>query len=62
MKWLDGPPKYSRFEELGAVPQRQPPSIEKSPELELKVLPSHLRYKYLGENKILPVIVAAKLT
>ena len=47
---------------MGAVPQRQPPSIEKAPELELKVLPSHLRYEYLGENKTLPVIVAAELT
>ena len=26
------------------------------------MLPSHLRYEYLGENKTLPVIVAAELT
>jgi len=32
-----------------------PPSIESSPSLELKILPKHLKYAYLGEQKILPV-------
>ncbi|XP_062080655.1 uncharacterized protein LOC133785439 [Humulus lupulus] len=38
------------------------PSIEETPELELKVLPSHLRYAYLGPSSTLLVIISAKLT
>ncbi|XP_062104400.1 uncharacterized protein LOC133815598 [Humulus lupulus] len=37
------------------------PSVEEPPELELKVLPSHLRYAYLGESSSLSVIVLAEL-
>ncbi|XP_062093785.1 uncharacterized protein LOC133799807 [Humulus lupulus] len=37
------------------------PSIEEPPELELKVLPSHLRYAYLGPSSTLPVIISAEL-
>ncbi|XP_062109416.1 uncharacterized protein LOC133820034 [Humulus lupulus] len=56
-KWLNsyGPLKRKYFEELGAVPKRSFPSVEKPPELELKILPDHLRYEFLGENKTLPV-------
>ena len=36
-------------------------SIEEPPKLELKVLPSHLKYVYLGNSSTLPVIVSAKL-
>jgi len=39
-----------------------PPSIELSPFLELKTLPKHLKYAYLGEQETLPVIVASDLT
>ncbi|XP_062085631.1 uncharacterized protein LOC133791729 [Humulus lupulus] len=38
------------------------PSIEEPPELELKVLPSHLRYAYLGPSSNLPVIISAELS
>ncbi|KAJ8751126.1 hypothetical protein K2173_016307 [Erythroxylum novogranatense] len=38
------------------------PSIEVPPELELKQLPHHLKYAYLGENSTLPVIVSTELT
>ncbi|XP_055824793.1 uncharacterized protein LOC129893304 [Solanum dulcamara] len=38
------------------------PSIEEPPVLELKELPVHLRYEFLGENNTLPVIVAAYLS
>ncbi|KAJ8775284.1 hypothetical protein K2173_020288 [Erythroxylum novogranatense] len=38
------------------------PSIEVPPELELKQLPHHVKYAYLGENSTLPVIVSIKLT
>ncbi|KAJ8748520.1 hypothetical protein K2173_003419 [Erythroxylum novogranatense] len=38
------------------------PSIEVPPELELKQLPHHLKYAYLGENSTLPVLVSTELT
>ena len=38
------------------------PSVEEPPELELKTLPSHLRYAYLGESSTLPVIISAELS
>ncbi|KAL5570855.1 hypothetical protein UlMin_020452 [Ulmus minor] len=37
-------------------------SIDESPALELKPLPSHLRYAYLGDFSTLPVIILALLT
>ncbi|XP_015162309.1 uncharacterized protein [Solanum tuberosum] len=37
------------------------PSIEEPPVLELKQLPSHLRYVFLGANNTLPMILAANL-
>jgi len=36
--------------------------IDHTPSLELKVLPSHLKYQYLGEKEAFPVIVASHLT
>ncbi|XP_076942179.1 uncharacterized protein LOC143611971 [Bidens hawaiensis] len=37
------------------------PSLECPPKVELKELPSHLKYVFLGENETLPVIIASKL-
>ncbi|KAK4391632.1 Retrovirus-related Pol polyprotein from transposon.6 [Sesamum angolense] len=37
------------------------PSILQAPALELKELPKHLKYAYLGENNTLPVIISSKL-
>ena len=37
------------------------PSSEPSSFLELKALPAHLKYVYLGEQKTLPVIIASHL-
>lgn len=37
------------------------PSVEQAPTLELKTLPKHLKYTYLGEKEILPVIISNKL-
>ena len=34
------------------------PSIEEAPKLELKALPPHLRYEFLGNGDTLPVIIA----
>ncbi|XP_062075466.1 uncharacterized protein LOC133779528 [Humulus lupulus] len=56
------PWKHKKFEELGAGPDRPLPSIQKPPVLELKVLPDHLRYAYLGEKETLPVIVSSVLS
>ncbi|XP_060969853.1 uncharacterized protein LOC133037061 [Cannabis sativa] len=64
VKWLDsyGPLNRKYYEELGVVPKELAPSTEKPPELELKVLPNHLRYEFLGEDKKLPVTVSASLS
>ena len=37
-------------------------SIEEPPKLELKVLPSHLKYVYLGDCSTLLVIISVELT
>lgn len=37
------------------------PSLEVPPNLELKPLPKHLKYAYLGHSKSLPVIISAVL-
>ena len=37
------------------------PSIEEVPKLELKPLPKHLKYVYLGPPEILPIIIALDL-
>ena len=36
-------------------------SIESSHNRELKLLPSHLKYTYLGQNNTLPVIISSTL-
>ena len=38
------------------------PSVEQPPKMEQKPLPSHLKYAYLGNASILPVIISASLT
>ncbi len=38
------------------------PSIVQAPKVELKTLPEHLKYAFLGENETLPVIISNKLT
>lgn len=51
------------FEHLDR-PSRPPPkpSIEESPKLELKTLPSQLNYAYLGANETLVVVVSSDLS
>ncbi|CAN6704265.1 unnamed protein product [Malus baccata var. baccata] len=55
-------PKWRHVYESLEVP-KQPllPSSEQAPKLELKLLPSHLKYAHLGVNETLPVIIAADL-
>ncbi|XP_057811664.1 uncharacterized protein LOC131025901 [Salvia miltiorrhiza] len=38
------------------------PSIQRAPKLELKSLPKHLKYIFLGEDDTLPVIINSELT
>ncbi|XP_070041459.1 uncharacterized protein [Nicotiana tomentosiformis] len=51
-------PEFESFhlEERKTPPAK--PSIEEPPQLELKPLPSHLRYAFLGPNSTLPVIIS----
>ncbi|XP_057249955.1 uncharacterized protein LOC130591069 [Beta vulgaris subsp. vulgaris] len=45
------------------VPSTRPlPSVVQAPDVELKTLPEHLKYVFLGEKETLPVIISNKLT
>ena len=50
------------YESLGVPKQPLLPSSEQAPKLELKLLPSHLKYAHLGVNETLPVIIATDLS
>jgi hypothetical protein len=56
------PSRYTPFETLVPTDTTLVPSIVQAPNLELKQLPEQLTYAYLGENKTLPMIVAANLS
>ncbi|XP_075101709.1 uncharacterized protein LOC107791089 [Nicotiana tabacum] len=55
---------FGKFEELDRPVTLTPPkpSIEEAPKLELKPLSVHLHYAYLGNSKILLVIISSSLT
>ncbi|XP_009592338.2 uncharacterized protein [Nicotiana tomentosiformis] len=48
-----------RLEERATPPAK--PSIEEPPQLDLKPLPAHLRYAFLGPNSTLPVMISSGL-
>ncbi|KAL4384020.1 hypothetical protein GQ457_15G014580 [Hibiscus cannabinus] len=51
-----------RFESLDFSEFTYPkPSLEHAPSLELKPLPPHLKYVYLGRNETLPFFISSKL-
>ena len=50
-----------RFEKLPPIEDRVLPSEEKPPKLELKPLPSHLKYTFLGVEETFPVIISSSL-
>ncbi|XP_022893886.1 uncharacterized protein LOC111408350 [Olea europaea var. sylvestris] len=52
-------PYYKELEKTSSIPL---PSYQKAPTLDLKTLPPHLRYPYLGESSTLPVIISNSLT
>jgi len=57
------PSKYAPpFESLVTTNTTLVPSTVQAPILELKQLPSHLKYAYLGDNQTLPVIIASELS
>ncbi|XP_021829832.1 uncharacterized protein LOC110770058 [Prunus avium] len=57
------PPSFRPpLEPLGPSSTKLEPSIITPPKLELKPLPNHLKYTYLGANETLPVIIAESLT
>ncbi|XP_021759252.1 uncharacterized protein LOC110724165 isoform X1 [Chenopodium quinoa] len=51
-----------KFMKLPVTSNRLLPSVVQPPEVELKPLPDHLKYAFLGENDTLPVIIASNLT
>ena len=50
-----------RFEKLPPIEDRVLPLEEKPPKLELKPLPSHLKYAFLGVEETFPVIISSSL-
>ena len=50
-----------RFENLPPIEDRVLPSEEKPTKLELKPLPSHLKYGFLGVEETFPVIISSSL-
>ncbi|XP_020415553.1 uncharacterized protein LOC109948059 [Prunus persica] len=56
-------PKFRNvYESLGEPKQPLKPSRQQPPKLELKPLPQHLKYAYLGAAETLPIIIATDLT
>ena len=47
-----------KFEPLPPIEDRALPSEERPPKLELKPLPSHLKYAFLGVEETFPVIIS----
>ncbi|XP_071917169.1 uncharacterized protein [Coffea arabica] len=63
-EFLQAQVSYKRknaYEELELNKELPPPPCEQAPQLEFKPLPRHLKYAFLGEKEILPVIVNAAL-
>ena len=50
-----------KFEILPPIKDKVLPSEEKPPKLELKPLPSHLKYAFLGAEETFPVIISSSL-
>ena len=50
-----------KFEPLPPIENRVLPSEERPPKLELKPLPSHLKYAFLGVEETFPVIISSSL-
>jgi hypothetical protein len=55
-------PRGNVFIDLVVLYKKLLSSILQEPELELKPLPDNLKYVFIGDNNILPVIIAKGLT
>ena len=64
LAWMNsfGPNRRTYFEDLGEGKSKNLPSVQQAQKLELKPLPSHLKYAYLGEADTLPIIMATGLS
>ena len=58
---IDAPP-FLAFMELPISSNKLLSSIVQAPSVELKPLPYHLKYTFLGDNETLPVIISKLLT
>ncbi|CAN6579328.1 unnamed protein product [Malus baccata var. baccata] len=54
--------KSPNFDSIPILTNKLLPSIVQAPILDLKPLPSHLKYIFLGENETLPAIISSSLT
>ncbi|KAI5323802.1 hypothetical protein L3X38_032874 [Prunus dulcis] len=52
----------SYFISLPTSKEKTFPSVIQAPKLELKPIPEHLKYAFLGEDETLPVIISSRLT
>ncbi|KAL8124541.1 hypothetical protein AgCh_012260 [Apium graveolens] len=59
---IDMPFESLGNEELNKAPKRLKPSIKEAPTLELKPLPEHLRYAFLGDASTFPIIITSDLS
>ena len=53
--------EQSSFISLPLTQEKLLPSIQQAPKLELKPLPTHLKYAFLGDKETLPMIIAKGL-
>ncbi|KAM1543674.1 hypothetical protein ACFX1Z_013308 [Malus domestica] len=59
------PPQSGKFLDpisISVLANKPLPSVVQPPSLELKQLPSHLKYAFLGDQETLPVIISSSLT
>ncbi|KAM2101230.1 hypothetical protein ACFX1T_028276 [Malus domestica] len=54
--------KFPNFDSIPISTNKLLPSIVQAPILDLKPLPSHLKYIFLGENETIPAIISSSLT
>ena len=54
--------KFPNFESIPISTNKLLPSIVQAPTIDLKPLPSHLKYIFLGEEETLPVIISSSFT
>ena len=52
----------SYFISLPTFNEKTLPSVIQAPKLELKPIPEHLKYAFLGEDETLPIIISSQLT